>query len=277
MDGSDAIQAYWSGGPLRVRLLHAPGAFPSEDLTKAIEVVEDFRAECHKGYFAFNGISNGRLAILETFKGILEDGRRLMEGVAPTSSRPGSRSPSPVLPEALSGSSCSSPTEANLSIGDRLPPFQGRQKVMQSSVPTHDRCYDLTGREWLVSAGRASTGTATMNQGQFLDSLAKGGEFEDLQNKAFVVMLYHRWDEWYRHRIATALGLEKEKVRSSLMGEVRHLRNVLVHDNGMVPENFSAPLLSRAWGGVLPGFLFITDQMVTDLMEQLNAILVEVG
>ena len=116
-----------------------------------------------------------------------------------------------------------------------------------------------------------------MNQGQFLDSLANGGEFEDRQNKAFVVMLYHRWEEWYRHRIAQALGLEKDRVRCSLMGEVRHLRNVLVHDNGMVPENFSAPLLSRVWGGIPPGFLFITDEMVTALMEQLNAVLIEVG
>ena len=164
MDGDDAIQGYWSGGPFRVQLLHAPGVFSSESLAKGIEVLEDFRAECHKAYFAFNGVLNGRLAALETYKGILT--RR----------------------------------ERQISVDTAF--SDGEQKPGKSTI-------------------------AALSQGQLLDSLAKGGDFEDLQNKALVVMLYHRWEEWYRHRVAQALELEKNKIRCSLMGEVRRLRNVL--------------------------------------------------
>ena len=214
MDRDDAIQAYWSGGPFRVRLLHAPGAFSSEDLAKAINVLQDFRAECHKAYFAFNGAVNGRHDMSEKFK-------RLM-----------------------------TTREAEVSIGSAFP--DGEQKPGKSTI-------------------------ASLTQGQLLDSLAKGGDFEDLQHKALVVMLYHRWEEWYRHGIALALGLKKNEIRCSLMGEVRLLRNVIVHDNGMVPNGFSAPLLSLIWGSISTGFLIVTDDMVHALMEQLNAIQVEVG
>ena len=257
MEEDDAIQAYWSGGPGRVRLLHAPGAFPSDDLAQAMGILEDFRAECHKGYFASNGLLNGRLAMLATLEDILENGARHMG--------------------ALKGSSGSSPDAAGSGIRDGLPPSRGRQKGAPSSVPTDDCRYSLT-REKQVAAGKRAIETAEMNTLQFLDSLAKGGEFEDWHNKAFVVMLYQRWEGWYRLRIAEALGLEKKnKVRCALMGEVRQLRHVIIHRNGVVTERFSARLLSRIWGGIPLGFLFITDDMVTALMEQLNAVLVEVG
>ena len=144
-------------------------------------------------------------------------------------------------------------------------------------APTDDCCYYLT-LEKQVSAGKRAIERAEINTVQFLEFLAKGGEFEDWHNKAFVVMLYQRWKEWYRLRIAETLGLEKKnKVRCELMGEVRQLGHVTIHDNGVVTERFSAPLLSRIWGGIPLGFLFITDEMVTALMEQLNAVLVEVG
>ena len=253
MDEDDAFEPYWSGGHLCVRLRYAPGAFPSEDVEKALEVLEDFRAECQKAYLAFNGVTNGRLTILAALERILEDAAQHME--------------------ASKGSSGSSPAAAGSGIGDGPPLSRGRRKGTASSVPTHY----LT-RQGQVSAGRRVLGTAGMTTAQFLDSLAKGGEFEDWHNKAFVVMLYQRWEEWYRLRIAKTLGLEeKNKVRCPLMGEVRQLRNVIIHDNGEVAERFSAPLLSRIWGAIPLGFLFITDDMVTALMEQLNAVLVEVG
>ena len=88
-------------------------------------------------------------------------------------------------------------------------------------------------------------------------------------------MLYHRWDEWYRHRISRALGLQKGDVRCTLMGEVRLLRNVIVHENAIVPKGFSVPLLSRMWGGIPTGHIVITDRMIHTVMEQLNAIRVE--
>ena len=71
-------------------------------------ILEDFRAECHKGYFASNGFLNGRLAMLATLERILEDGARHME--------------------ALNGLSCSSPAAAASGIRDGPRAFAGATK-----------------------------------------------------------------------------------------------------------------------------------------------------
>ena len=216
MDGEKPVALYWSGGPFRVRLDHPPGAFSSSAVARAVAVLKEFRAECHKAYFAFNGTLNGRLYISKIYEGHLT-GR-----------------------------------EKRISVGSTFPDHA--QRPGQSTI-------------------------AELTQGELLDSLAEGGDFEDRQNKAFVVMLYHRWEERYRHQIAKTLGLSKNDIRCSLMADVRLLRNLIVHDNGIVPDGFwfRAPLLSRIWDGIPAGFLVITDQMVHALMEQLNAIRVDAG
>ena len=61
------------------------------------------------------------------------------------------------------------------------------------------------------------------------------------------------------------------------MGEVRLLRNLIVHKNAVVPKGFSAPFLSWIWGGIGTGALVITDKVIHALIEQLNAIRIEVA
>ena len=214
MDGDNAVQIYWSGGPFRVGVASRSGAFSQGALALAVAALEEFRTECHKAYFAFNGTLNGRLGAASKYGKLLtERENRIFAGTA--------------FPD-------------------------GEQRPGQSTI-------------------------AELTQGELLDSLAAGGDFEDRQNKSLVVMLYHRWDEWYRYRIGEALGLCKDDVRCTLMGEVRLLRNLIVHKSSVVPDGFSVPFLSRIWGGIDTGNLVITDGMVHALMEQFNAIRVEVG
>ena len=73
---------------------------------------------------------------------------------------------------------------------------------------------------------------ATLRQGEFLEAMVEGGEFENLRNQALLVMIYHRWDELYRYRISRAFGVRKNDVDCVLMGDVRLVRNVIVHKNG---------------------------------------------
>ena len=214
MDGDAAVQPYWSGGPFRVAVGYPPGVFSSAAVANAVAVLEEFRAECQKAYFAFNGTLNGRLGASIKYKQLAT--RRA----------------------------------AHVFAGSAFPEAQQRP-------------------------GRSTI--AKLTQGELLDALAESGDFEDRQNRALLVMLYHRWDEWYRHRAANALGVAKNDIRCTLMGEVRLLRNVIVHENGIVSEKFSAPLLSWIWDGIPPGYLVITDNMVHALMEQLNAIRVNAG
>ena len=212
MEQDDTAQLYWTRGPSRVALVYERGSFPSEAVDEAVAVLVEFRTECQKAYFAFNGGVNGRLEALSRH-------RQLMTG-----------------------------REASVSVGSTFP--DSEQRLGKSTI-------------------------AEMTQGEYLDALAEGGDFEDRQNKAFLVMLYHRWDEWYRRRVGEALGLRKDDVRCTLMGEVRLLRNVIVHENAIVSGGLSMPLLSRMWSGVPTGHIVVTDGMIHALMEQLNAIRVE--
>ena len=106
--------------------------------------------------------------------------------------------------------------------------------------------------------------------------MAEGGDFEDRRNKALLVMLYHRWDEFYRYRIGEAFGVGKNDVRCVLMGDLRCVRNLIVHDNAVVPRGFSCWFLEQIWVPFAAGELTITNGMIHSLMEQLNAIQVEI-
>ena len=118
---------------------------------------------------------------------------------------------------------------------------------------------------------------AQMRQGDLLDGLKPGGVFEDRHGKAFVVMLYHRWDEFFRHLIAESLSVSKNKIECDMMGDVRHVRNAIIHHNAEVKQETidKLILLPRIWN-LSVGALTLSEGMVHSLMEQINAIHVRI-
>ena len=114
---------------------------------------------------------------------------------------------------------------------------------------------------------------ASMGQGELLESLEKGGAFEDQHAKALIVVIFHLWEEYYRPSIATALTVKHDQVESSLMGDIRLVRNLIIHAKSMIPDEFSTrlELLPKIWS-LEPGELKNTEEMVHSWMEQLNAI-----
>ena len=73
------------------------------------------------------------------------------------------------------------------------------------------------------------------------------------------------------------MSVSKRQVECSLMGAIRLVRNLIIHENSVVPQHFSAKLelLSQIWN-LEPGELAITEKMVQSLMEQINAICVQI-
>ena len=118
-----------------------------------------------------------------------------------------------------------------------------------------------------------SSTIAMMNQGELLESLKKGGVFENHHAKALVVVIFHIWDETYRPRIAEALSVKPKQVECALMGDIRQVRNLIIHEKSIIPGWFSAnlELLPKIWT-LESGELRITEEMVHSWMEQLNAI-----
>ena len=80
-----------------------------------------------------------------------------------------------------------------------------------------------------------------------IDAFSVDGVFEKLYAKAFVIFTYQLWEEFARPKIATALNVVHDDVKSDLMGEWRHLRNLLVHpseENGRTFVDNSEILIS---------------------------------
>ena len=119
---------------------------------------------------------------------------------------------------------------------------------------------------------------AQMTQGDFLAALSPGGEFENQHARALIVFVYHLWDEHFRPRVAKATGVARRGVRCSLMGDVRLVRNAIIHDRGVLRAPLLARLeiLPRMWE-LSPGDLFISKAMMQSMMEQINALRVEIG
>lgn len=214
MMNSQSSELYWKGGPFQVSLYHNP-ATPRRAVTGAVAILETFCAECHKQYFAFNGMINGRQLAYERFKSIITS------------------------------------RDNKISVGTAFPDAE-----------------QLPGKSTI----------AYMSQGELLKGLEKGGEFENQHAKALVVFMYHLWDENFRNRIADIISVPKRQVKCALMGDIRRVRHLIIHKNSVVPQNFSAKLelLSQIWD-LEPGELIITEKMVHSLMEQINAIHVQIN
>ncbi len=74
-----------------------------------------------------------------------------------------------------------------------------------------------------------------------LEAFSAGGEVEVTYGKAFVISIYHMWDEFSRPKIARALGVKStQDVKADLMGEWRYLRNWIVHQHQKSEDEYFA-------------------------------------
>ena len=121
------------------------------------------------------------------------------------------------------------------------------------------------------SPGRSTI--AEMTQGELLKGLEDGGLFEDHVAKSLVVVIYHLWNEYYRPRIAKAVSSEPNQVECDLLGDIRRVRNLIIHETSVLPGSFANSLtfLPQIWNFESTE-LRITRGMVHSLMEQLNAL-----
>jgi len=58
---------------------------------------------------------------------------------------------------------------------------------------------------------------------------ARGGSNEQQQVRAALVFLFTYWEEDIRPRLAASSGVEKNAVRSDIMGDLRTLRHAILH------------------------------------------------
>ena len=150
-----------------------------------------------------------------------------------------------------------------------------------------ERIIDPTNNYNLISVGSAfpnapqSQGSSTiaqMAQGQFLENSQEGGLFENQHGKALIVVIFHLWDEYYRPQITKCISVCHKQVECDLMGDIRLVRNRIIHGKSTLPEQFQErlKLLPSIWA-LDAGELSVTRKMIDSFMEKLNAIQVRIA
>lgn len=205
---------YWTGGPAHVKLVHAP-TMPKPKAEEAVQLLDDYRSQCQRLWFAFSGLINGRPLALERWR----------------QQKVGSHN--------------------RLSVGTQF--------------PDQDQ-----------SLGKSTFAQITF--GDLFDAMADGGEFEQLNAKAYLVFVDALWEDSTRKRIADVLQVKKREVKCQLLADLRRLRNLIIHQSEDAKRSYvdKAALLSQIWN-IDPDNVVITASMLHALIEQLNAIRVDIG
>ena len=126
--------------------------------------------------------------------------------------------------------------------------------------------------------GRVDAVLARVPVDRVVEAFTDAGDFERLYAKAFVVFTYQPWEEVARRRIATALNVESPNhIKSDLMGDLRYLRNWLVHRSESAESDFfqKAKMLPEALS-MQRGDPSLTANGVATLMRHLNHMQVDV-
>ena len=103
----------------------------------------------------------------------------------------------------------------------------------------------------------------------------KDGAFSDTLAKTILVTIYAEWDGLYRHTIAAEIGSDAKDIKSDLMGDLRHVRNCVVHNKSIVDKKCTA-FKVLTWQLVENKPLKITAQMFSSLIDSINVMTVAV-
>lgn len=114
-----------------------------------------------------------------------------------------------------------------------------------------------------------------MNIGEFLALSKTDGGFTDLLSKSVIVTLYASWDENYRKKIAEAAGVDKNSVKCNVIGDLRLIRNCIVHSNSII-TNENNRVRELRWE-LSPGKMTITSAMMETLSLQIRMSKLEIS
>jgi len=88
-----------------------------------------------------------------------------------------------------------------------------------------------------------------------------------------IVRIYSDWDEKFRAAIGLEYGVGAKAVSCDLMGDVRHVRNWIIHKKSVVPP-CAKPLKILPWELAPRDALVLTKDRFEQLMIELNRMVV---
>jgi hypothetical protein len=102
------------------------------------------------------------------------------------------------------------------------------------------------------------------------------GVFSDAIAKSLLIRVYAEWEERHRALIAKEFNVPTDQVGCDLMGDLRIIRNWIVHKKSVVQGNVSK-LAVLSWRLAKGTEFFVTKAMFQEFMTELNRMVVAVG
>lgn len=101
----------------------------------------------------------------------------------------------------------------------------------------------------------------------YLAANAPGGTNEQQHARAIIVFLFTYWEDEIRPRLATASGVTPNEIRADVMGDLRILRNVILHSKSIMRSDKQTSLKTM-------GALFAVDGPLLLSYETMHRIFV---
>lgn len=153
--------------------------------------------------------------------------------------------------------------------------LQAYKHIFENSKDNNRTFFGTAPPDAPQSLGKSTT--SSIQDKDLLEMLKVEGEFENQLSKQFIVFVYHLWDDNFRDKIADSLSISKNQVECDLMGDIRHIRNSIIHKNSDIRQKDlnHLKILSQIWD-LKPGELVISWKMIHSLMEQINALFIKI-
>lgn len=114
---------------------------------------------------------------------------------------------------------------------------------------------------------RLKRSAATLGLSDLTAKLKRDSEYSSTVGKFLLVFIYSRWDEYHRSIIASSLQKQTKDVRCNLMGDLREIRNCIIHDKSIISQKQIDKLKCIHWV-LAPGELNVTAEMMKMFVEQ---------
>ncbi|MCR9161924.1 MAG: hypothetical protein ACE37F_26070 [Nannocystaceae bacterium] len=109
-------------------------------------------------------------------------------------------------------------------------------------------------------------------QGQFKARNAKGGHNQVLLGQMLLVLLYEHWESEHRARVAAAIGIPRKDLKASLFGDLRLVRNDIIHCRGIIQEK-TIEKLEVVQGLVVGEVLRLSEDAVEETVRAIKRVL----
>lgn len=111
------------------------------------------------------------------------------------------------------------------------------------------------------------TAVAEMKNSHAVDGMRKNGPFSQIIAHGVINWVYSLWNEEYRGKVAKELGVKTNDVLCDVMGDLRIIRNFIVHENAMADKRVTQ-LITINW--ISEGSLVLVSDDMTRIQEAIN-------